>query len=153
MAVTWIVVDAAYVLGAMPTALRAEYDAWLVANPAKAGRLAAIVSGVVAGFRDCLNRDPSVDVSTSASYLADHCTRHAVIISCYLVALEMGTVLGLDMQLAYAESEKYLRWLRNAVYGVAAIARYKGFLEGQIPAEEEATPTPSYAPRIPWGEL
>lgn len=53
----WITIDEAYLLGAMPTALRAAYDAWLAANPAKEGRLAAIAAGVVADFREGVRRE------------------------------------------------------------------------------------------------
>ncbi len=86
----WITVDEAYLLGAMPTALRTAYDDWLAANPSKAGRLAALTAGVVADFREGLRREGAEALDREADRLPERCLRHAVACVCSHLAVEMG---------------------------------------------------------------
>ena len=58
----WIEFSEAYVIGAMPSDVGTAYGAWLVAHPAKAGRLAAVVGQVLADFRSGLSANPHVRV-------------------------------------------------------------------------------------------
>lgn len=93
---TWITVDDDCVLGAMPTALRTAYDAWLAANPAKEGRLAALAAGVVADFREGLRREAAEALDEDTATLPERCARHAEASVCFHLAVEMGAALEAD---------------------------------------------------------
>ena len=92
----WITIDEAYVLGAMPTALRTAYDAWLAANPAKEGRLAALAAGVVADFREGVRREGAEALDEDTATLPERCARHAAACACFHLAVEMGAALEAD---------------------------------------------------------
>lgn len=92
----WTAIDEPYLLGAMPTALRTAYDAWLAANPAKDGRLAALAAGVVADFREGLRREGAEALEEDTATLPERCARHAVACVCFHLAVEMGAALEAD---------------------------------------------------------
>ena len=85
----WITVDEAYVLGAMPGTLRTAYNTWILSHPTKAGRLAAVISGIVADFREGLRREAVETLSGNAAALPERCVRHAAAFVYFHIGVEM----------------------------------------------------------------
>ena len=93
----WVVLDEARARSDMPTDLTPFYDAWLVENPGKAGRLAAIVSNAA-------NRlDPRTDA------LPESCIRSAEVLIYGSLQNEMGRKLSGDDAQAMTRAEILLR--------------------------------------------
>jgi len=89
---TWITFNEAYVLGAMPLALRTAYNTWIAAHPAKAGRLAALIAGVVADFREGLRREAVETLDGNTAALPERCVRHAGAFVYFHLGVEMEAV-------------------------------------------------------------
>ena len=89
---TWITVNEAYVLGAMPASVRLAYEAWLTTYPGKAGRLAALTSGVVSDFREGLRREGVEVLDANAAALPERCVRHAGAFVYFHLGVEMEAV-------------------------------------------------------------
>jgi hypothetical protein len=107
----WIEFNGAYVLGAMPSDVRTAYNAWIVANPAKAGRLAEIVGQVLADFRTGLSANPNVQMEADAAKLEVRCVPHALTTVIYHLMLEMGLSVNMSAQTAFNNAQVYLRRL------------------------------------------
>ena len=109
--VAWVRVDAAYVLGAMPTELAGPYSAWIAGDPGKAERLAAITRGVVADFRTGLRSNPTVVMAPGVDELPERAVRHALNIIYYNLGLEMGLSINYSAQQGFVNAEIYVRQL------------------------------------------
>ena len=108
---SWVAMTEAYVLAAMPSEIRPEYDSWIVANPAKSGRLVEILEGVVADFRTGLTANPSVVMDSETDTLPERCPLHALAIIFYYLALEIGLSINMSAQTAFINAEVYMRQL------------------------------------------
>ena len=107
----WIEFSLAYVLAALPSDVRAAYDAWLTANPGKAGRLEAIVGQVLSDFRSGLSANPNVAVDPDPALLHVRCVPHAQTVVVYHLTLEMGLPINTSAQTAFNNAQVYLRRL------------------------------------------
>ena len=127
---TWVALTEAFVLAAMPTEIRPEYDAWLVANPAKADRLGEIIDSVVADFRTGLGANPSMVMDAETDTVPERCVQHALTVIFYHLTLEMGISINMSAQTAFINAETYLRrlYLSDAVVDRDAV--------GQTPSYE-----------------
>ena len=106
---SWVTVDEAYVLAAMPTEIESGYSSWVVANPGKAERLGEITGNVVADFRTGLSANPSVAMDSDEDTLPERCLQHALTIIVYHLSLEMGVSINMSAQTAFINAETYLR--------------------------------------------
>ncbi len=107
----WIEFNGAYVLGAMPSDVRTAYNAWIVANPAKAGRLAEMVGQVLADFRTGLSANPNVPMEADAAKLEIRCVPHALSTVVYHLMMEMGLSVNMSGMTAFNNAQVYLRRL------------------------------------------
>ncbi len=107
----WIEFSEAYVLAALPSDVRAAYDAWLIANPDKDERLAAITGQVLADFRSGLSANPNVVVDPDTTMLHQRCVLHAQTCVVYHLTLEMGLPINTSAQTAFNNAQVYLRRL------------------------------------------
>jgi len=107
----WTAVNEAYVLGAMPSDLGAEYSGWLTRNPGKASRLSEIAASVVADFRAGLSANPSLAMEPGEDTVPERCLQHVSTIVFYHLAMEMGISINMSAQTAFIRAEAYLRSL------------------------------------------
>ena len=105
----WVTLDEARVLADFPTDLRPLYDAWLLANTEKAGRLAEITAGVVAEFRDAIAANPANVLDPVRSRIPESCVRSAEVIVLGTLQNEMGRQLTTDDLQAMTRAEILLR--------------------------------------------
>ena len=105
----WVVLDEARARSDMPTDLTPFYDAWLVENPGKAGRLAAIVSAVVAEFRDAIASNAANRLDPRTDALPESCIRSAEVLIYGSLQNEMGRKLSGDDAQAMTRAEILLR--------------------------------------------
>ena len=126
----WVALTEAFILAAMPSEIRPEYDAWLVANPAKSDRLGEIIDSVVADFRAGLSANPSVVLDDAADTVPERCVQHALTVVVYHLTLEMGISINMSAQTAFINAQTYLRrlYLSDAVVDRGAV--------GQTPSYE-----------------
>ncbi len=108
---SWIPVDEAYVRDAMPTELASHYETWIWKNPDKSGRLAEIISSVVADFRTGLRSNATVVMDPAGNTLPGRGVRHALTIIFYNLSLEMGFEVDRATQTALINAEIYARQL------------------------------------------
>ena len=105
----WVVLDETRARSDMPTDLAPLYDAWLVENPAKAGRLAVIVAGVVAEFRDAIATNAANRLDPRTEALPESCIRSAEVLVFGSLQNEMGRKLSGDDAQAMTRAEILLR--------------------------------------------
>ena len=122
---TWIEVNEAYALGAMPSEVRTAYDKWLVSYPGKAGRLSAVCGQVVADFRTGLGSNPNMVMEDGDAMVPSQCVPHATTIVFYHLMLEMGVAVNVSAQTAFINAEVYLRrlYLSDAQVEGAVVSR------------------------------
>ena len=108
---SWVTVNEAYVLAAMPSEIDDRYTAWLGQNPGKADRLGEITDSVLADFRTGLNANPSVSMDAGEDTLPERCLQHALTIIVYYLSLEMGLSINMSAQRAFINAEIYMRQL------------------------------------------
>lgn len=109
----WIAFTEAYVLAAMPSEIEARYATWIL-DPDKAGRLAEIISSVVADFRAGLAANPNIVMDSASDTLPERCLQHALVIVFYHLVLEMGVSVNMSAQTAFINAETYMRQLYHS---------------------------------------
>lgn len=105
----WIALNEAKVLADFPSDLRTVYDAWLVAHPDKAGRLAQITADAVAEFRDAITNNSANHLDTDETKLPESCIRSAEIIIFNTLANEMGHTPSASDTQAMTRADLFLR--------------------------------------------
>ena len=105
----WILLDEAKVLADFPTDLKPAYDAWLVGNPDKSGRLAEIISSVAAEFRSAIAVTPANVLDADPQKLPENCIRSAEVIVCGTLQNEMGQTPSTADAQAMTRAEIFLR--------------------------------------------
>ena len=105
----WILLDEAKVLADFPTDLKPTYDAWLVTNPDKSGRLAEIISEVVAEFRSAIATTPSNVLDANPQKLPENCIRSAEVMIYGTLQNEMGQTPSTADAQAMTRAEIFLR--------------------------------------------
>ena len=105
----WVTLDEARVLADFPTDLRPQYDAWLLANTEKAGRLAEITASVVAEFRDAIAVNPANTMDPNLAKIPESCLRSAEVLVTGTLQNEMGQRLSTDDLQAMTRAEILLR--------------------------------------------
>jgi hypothetical protein len=113
VAVTWIVVDAAYVRSTMTIAFRNTYDGWAIGT--KQFRLRDIAITVVDGIREGLERNPWYAMNTVSNSLPSGCVPYALTIILYRLTLEMDLAATIDVnaQATYLAAEAFVLWLSS----------------------------------------
>lgn len=125
----WIALNETKVLADMPTDLRPLYDAWIVANASKAGRLAEITAGIVAEFRDAIATNPANRLDADATKIPESCIRSAEVLIFGALQNEMGHKLSTDDAQAMTRAEILLRQIG-----------YQHFIAGTGTATNEPSP-------------
>lgn len=129
----WIVLNEAKVLADFPTDLTPLYDAWLVANPPKAGRLVEIIGQVVSEFRSAIATSPSNVLDADTQKLPENCIRSAEVLITGTLQNEMAVALSTGDAQAMTRAEIFLRQIG---YGHFSIQ------------DESREPTPSYTTEL-----
>ena len=105
----WVLLNEAKILSDFPTDLKPVYDAWLVANPDKSGRLVEIISEVAAEFRSAIAVTPANVLDTDPQKLPENCIRSAEVIVYGTLQNEMGTEMSTADAQAMTRAEIFLR--------------------------------------------
>ena len=119
----WVTLDEARVLADFPTDLRPLYDAWLLANPSKAGRLAEITAGVVAEFRDAIASNPANRLDPDTGKIPESCLRSAEVLITGSLQNEMGLALSSDDAQAMTRAEILLRQVGYSHFAIGGGAQ------------------------------
>lgn len=125
----WIALNEAKVLADFPTDLKPQYDAWLAANPAKAGRLVEIIGQIVSEFRSAIATSPANVLDAGTETLPENCIRSAEVLITGTIQNEMGIPLSTGDAQAMTRAEIFLRQIG---YGHFSIE------------DESREPVPSY---------
>ena len=108
----WVAITPAVVLAALPVGDAAAYAAWIASYPAKDGRLAEIVTGIVDEFRAGLATNPANVLDEDTTKIPSACVRHALALVRYALLSEMQSVtLTTHDDSAMIRSEVFLRML------------------------------------------
>ncbi len=105
----WVVYDTGAAAATLPPSLATAYAAWLDAAT-RAQRLALLVSGVVADFRQAVAADADPVGKENATSVPVSCLRQVSAVVWYTLALEMGEDATVYRS-AWLDSEIYLRRL------------------------------------------
>ena len=119
----WVTLDEARVLADFPTDLRPLYDAWLLANTEKAGRLAELTAGVVAEFRDAIAANPANRLDPDTGKVPESCLRSAEALITGALQNEMGQRLSVDDAQAMTRAEILLRQVGYAHFAIGGGAQ------------------------------
>jgi hypothetical protein len=120
MAVAWITVDEAQVLGVMSPVDLPGYNAWIAANPGRAGRLAALTSQVRAEFRAGIATNPVNVLDPDETKLPETCVRYCDMLVIFYLKVEMWATLSGGELMAIEKAEIFLRQLFYSHFVVAA---------------------------------
>ena len=119
----WVTLDEARVLADFPTDLRPLYDAWIVANPTKVGRLAEITAGVVAEFRDAIASNPANRLDPDRGKVPESCLRSGEVLVTGTLQNEMGVALSSDDAQAMTRAEILLRQVGYSHFAIGGGAQ------------------------------
>ena len=133
---SWVTMDEAKALADMPTDLSPSYAAWLIANPGKAGRLSAIVAGVVSEFRTAIASNPANRIDEDEAKVPESCVRSVEALVYGTLQNEMGVKMATDDLQAMTRADIFLRQIS-----------YKNFIvDGG--GTESSEPSPAYTTDI-----
>jgi hypothetical protein len=127
----FVVLSVEYIESIMPADLLSDYQAWLVANPAKEGRLAEVIQQTAAEFRSAIQANglPLSDANPTA--LPESCVRHAQTTILFELKKELGQTMSEAENVAAVRSDVFLR----------------GIWMGSIPVTADpSAQSPSYSP-------
>lgn len=127
----WVVINRTRIEIAMPVALRTEYDAWVLAHPAKLFRIDGIVANLVAEFRTGLEANPENELDPDTTKLPLSCVRHCETLCLYDIAIEIGANVLEDEMAGVSKAEIFLRYMFSGRF----------FMTG---GDERVEPTPRY---------
>jgi hypothetical protein len=113
----WTALTPAVVTNAMPTDLATLYAQWLETNPSKSGRLAEIVTEVVATFRSCVESNAKNTMDNEDDTVPTSGFRHALHEAIFHLGMEMG--VAFSDQVAQLKNESEI-WLRQVQSGTIA---------------------------------
>lgn len=105
----WITLDESRVLADFPTDLLPTYQTWVADHPDKAGRLAQIISQIVAEFRDAISTNPASTLDPIKSKIPESCVRSAEVLIWGTLQIEMGVKMSSDDSQAMTRAEILLR--------------------------------------------
>jgi hypothetical protein len=111
----WTALTLEGVTAALPTDLATLHAAWSDANPAKAGRLEAIVAENLAAFRQACAVNPAIVMDDAADAIPTTGYQHALNRIFFTLAMEMGVPLE---TVAYTLLVRADLWLSNVQRGV-----------------------------------
>ena len=120
MAVAWVTVDAAQVLGVLSPVDLPGYNAWIAAHPDRAGRLAALTNQVRAEFRAGIATNPANVLDPDETKLPETCVRYCDMLVIFYLKVEMWATLSGGEILAIEKAEIFLRQLFYSHFVVAA---------------------------------
>ena len=137
---TWTELSADDVYDAMPADMVTMYDAWIVANPEKATRLAELTAEMVEACRAAVEAgSPWALEGAGAGTVPTTGRRHLITLVHFSIGLEMGYAFAEGF---YSLVTRADIWLRGVQAGTVAIASASGSL-----------PSPSYEPPEPAGRV
>jgi hypothetical protein len=105
----FVLLTTEYLESVMSADLLSDYQAWLVANPAKDDRLAGIIQQTAAEFRSAIlaNGLPLSDESPTA--LPESCVRHAQTTILFELKKEIGQTMSEAENAAAVRADVFLR--------------------------------------------
>ncbi len=109
VAVNWYSVTPYNVRDAMPIDMQGVYDAWVVANPAKALALTKIISRVVAFVRTVAANDPDLEMDPAADKVPFSLAQHTITLCLFHLKTEMGVVMSDGDYVSFSRAEIALR--------------------------------------------
>jgi len=125
----FVVLTTEFIESVMSAALLSDYQAWLVANPEKEGRLATIIQQTAAEFRSAIQANGLPLSNFSPNALPESCVRHAQTTILFELKKELGQTLSEAENAAAVRADVFLR----------------GIWMGSIPVTaDESAQNPSY---------
>ena len=113
----------------MSADLLSDYQAWLVANPAKEGRLAEVIQQTAAEFRSAIQANGLPLSDDTPTALPESCVRHSQTTILFELKKEIGQTLSEAENAAAVRADVFLR----------------GIWMGSIPVTaDESAQSPSY---------
>jgi hypothetical protein len=106
-------VTAATTEGAMPTDFAVAYQAWLVANPTKSGRLAMIVVATVGALRGAVRAQLGYDPDPDDTTVPDQAQYHAENLVFFKLGMEMGLSFEPQVYNLYNQANIWLRMVAS----------------------------------------
>jgi len=115
----------------MSSDLLTDYQAWLVSNPAKEGRLAEIIQQTAAEFRSAIRANGLPLSDDTLTALPESCVRHSQTTILFELKKELGQTMSEAENAAAVRSDVFLR----------------GIWMGSIPVTADpSAQSPSYSP-------
>ena len=93
----------------MSAGLLSDYQAWLVSNPTKEGRLAVIIQQTAAEFRSAISANGLPLSDDTPTALPESCVRHAQTTILFELKKEIGQTMSEAENAAAVRSDVFLR--------------------------------------------
>lgn len=144
----WVQLTQAVAEGAMPTAsvsansLEAAYDAWLLADPAKAGRLSEIRLNILARVRDAILTNRANTVPDDRETIPRSCVQASLDLIWHALAMEMGIDISSSGSQAMIRADLFIRQI---AYGHFVVENQ----DGGAPSPSFVNPAASQGRRLP----
>jgi len=138
----WVEITTANVLAHMATDVLTRYNAWLVDNPTRTGRLAEITANTIREFRDAIKSNPANAYHATETYLPQSAVRHCEDIIFFTLCMEMGIDVDTAGQSSRVSADIFLRQI---TYG-----KWNTSTDSVSPSPSYEVPTASAGRTIAW---
>ena len=105
----YVLLSVEYLESVMSADLLSDYQAWLVANPEKEGRLAEIIQQTAAEFRSAIQANGLPLSDDRETALPESCLRHAQTTILFELKKELGQTLSEAENAAAVRADVFLR--------------------------------------------
>jgi len=116
----WKELTQPYIESVMPSGLLSNYQAWIVSNPDKSGRLAEIIQQTAAEFRSAIQANGLPLAEESPTALPESCVRHAQSTILFELRKEIGINLTESENIAAVRADVFLRGIWTGTIPVTA---------------------------------
>jgi len=127
----YILITTEYIAAIMSANLLASYQQWVLDNPQKQGRLAAIIQQTAAEFRSAIQANGLPLSDDRSTALPESCLRHAQTTILFELKKEIGITMSESENAAAIRADVFLRGIWTGIIpatldGSSASLSYKG---------------------------
>jgi hypothetical protein len=109
----WTEFSLAVVENALPSDVRAHYQAWVAVHPEKAGRLGELVEETLSLFRQAVASNPGGALDAGESMIPVTGFRHAMNVLVFNLAMESGAELVPEVYQLMMRADVWLRMVQR----------------------------------------
>ena len=116
----FVLLTTEYIESVMPPTLHNSYQAWLINNPEREGRLAELIQQTAAEFRSAIQANGLPLSNETATAIPESCARHAIATILFEIRREIGINQTESENIAAVRADVFLRGVWTGTIPVTA---------------------------------